>query len=129
MEMENREVHRGRQGWRRRGPGIRVHWPICGATTPVAPGSDALQVMLVVPRIPRTLRHTPIFSYVLWLYKKVYLKRILSELKKIEMRYEFLRGFETSPALLSKRRSYTYNFYLFLLLHLDLLRNCCISCN
>lgn len=43
-------------------PGIRVHWPICSATTP-APGSDALsKYILVVPRTRRTLRHTPIFS-------------------------------------------------------------------
>lgn len=48
----------------RGGPGIRVHWPICSATTP-APGIDALsKYILVVPRTRRTLRHTPIFSMV-----------------------------------------------------------------
>lgn len=43
------------------GPGIRVHWPICSATTP-APGSDALsKYILIVRCTQRTLRHTPIF--------------------------------------------------------------------
>lgn len=52
----------GDDGSGRGGPGIRVHWPICSATTP-APGSDALsKYILVVPRTPRTLSHTPIFS-------------------------------------------------------------------
>lgn len=60
MEMENREVQRASERSERGagGPAIRVHWPICSATTR-RPGAMHSKY---IERTLRTLKHTPIFS-------------------------------------------------------------------
>lgn len=77
MEMENREVQRAG------GPGIRVHWPICSATTR-RPGAMHSEYVLVA-YFTHTQANTYNFSIHSCVgrrrvspYKKVYIKRTLS---------------------------------------------------
>lgn len=86
------------RGSRGGGPGIRVHWPICGATTP-APGSDALQVHT---RSAAYSTHTDTHAYFPMCcasraLQKVNLKGHFQSWRRLE-RCESLRGFGSLAA-------------------------------